>query len=219
MLVPSSRYPGQTATDANYPQGKARNVSVSGDGTGTPWEKDAVNDWWGFQQALALDSGVTPSGSPDSAANSELLSALKVLIQKRSYASYVITPSVATANNVAFALTLSSQVGGYSLVGGNSVQAPSVGTYRVSFSACVQASPATNPQAVPITVRKATVAQMFASTLRFSANPAEFVNVSAVGTVTVFNPGTELIDIVSGATNLTLVPGGGSSFLILERLA
>lgn len=30
-------YPAQTDTDANYPQGKAKNVSAPGAGDGTPW--------------------------------------------------------------------------------------------------------------------------------------------------------------------------------------
>ena len=54
-------YSGQidaTAT-STYPYGKARNITTPGDGTGTPWDEDIINDWLGFFQRLLVE-GTTP---------------------------------------------------------------------------------------------------------------------------------------------------------------
>ncbi len=74
-------YPGKVepASDA-YPQGAARNVTVSGDGTGTPLEAAWLNDNLGFQQAILALAGVDPSGVPDTAEESQYLDALLSLI-------------------------------------------------------------------------------------------------------------------------------------------
>lgn len=72
----SNRYPGQTVPDAAYPQGKARNITVSGDGTGTPWEKDLVNDLFGLFQSLLTRGSVIPSGSPDSVTSPQYFNAM-----------------------------------------------------------------------------------------------------------------------------------------------
>jgi len=80
-LVPTNKYAGQITTgDAGWPLGKAKNITVAGDGTGTPLEADWVNDIWGFQQALMLESGITPNEAPDSANNSQYLGAIKAII-------------------------------------------------------------------------------------------------------------------------------------------
>lgn len=79
-LIPKDTYPSQTdASDPNYPDGKARNVVVSGDGTGTPLEKAWINDLWGFLQALLLGASIPASGTPDHAGASQYLDALKSL--------------------------------------------------------------------------------------------------------------------------------------------
>ena len=73
-----ARYPGQMLDEpATYPQGRARNVVSKDDGTGTPFERDLVNDRLGFHQALLLEAGITPSGTPDTAIASDMLAALK----------------------------------------------------------------------------------------------------------------------------------------------
>ena len=65
-INPSTQYPGKIDnTDANYPYGKAQNITTPGDGTGTPWEKAIVNDVLGFQQALLASSGIVPSAAAD----------------------------------------------------------------------------------------------------------------------------------------------------------
>jgi hypothetical protein len=73
------RYSGQVSTidPGGYPYGKAQNVTVEGDGNGTPLEKDLVNDILGLQQALLIAAGITPSGTPDKANASQYLDAIK----------------------------------------------------------------------------------------------------------------------------------------------
>lgn len=81
-LDPSARYPGQidVSDPTGYPYGAAQNITVVGDGTGTPWEEDLVNDIFGFQQALLDEAGITPSGDPDKVGASDYLSAMKLVI-------------------------------------------------------------------------------------------------------------------------------------------
>lgn len=79
-IRPIDRYPSQTdGTDPAYPHGKAKNVNSPGDNTGTPWEKDLVNDWLGFLQSLLSAAGVSPSGTPDKVGASQYLSALRAV--------------------------------------------------------------------------------------------------------------------------------------------
>lgn len=76
-IIPKNTYPGQTiGNDPNYPHGKARNIAVPGDRTGTPWEEQLVNDLWGFCQALLARGGVTPNGFPDDVSDSDYVKAL-----------------------------------------------------------------------------------------------------------------------------------------------
>lgn len=77
-INPLTRYPSQVdGTDpTGYPNGKAKNVNTPGDSTGTPLEKDWVNDIWGFQQAALAAAGLSPSGTPDKVGGSQLLQAL-----------------------------------------------------------------------------------------------------------------------------------------------
>lgn len=78
-LIPGTRYPAQTDTDSDYPQGKARNAGSYQDGSGTPLEKDWLNDLFGLQQALLAAAGITPSGDPDTAVASQYLEALRAV--------------------------------------------------------------------------------------------------------------------------------------------
>lgn len=76
-INPSTKYTGRiTAPSVAYPYGKAQNVTVPGDGTGTPWEAALLNDIFGFQQALLSDAGIVPSGSPDKVGASQYLKSL-----------------------------------------------------------------------------------------------------------------------------------------------
>lgn len=83
-LDPITKYPGKFATDSAYPQGKARNVATPGDGTGSPWDKDLINDEIGFNQALLLESQITPSNVSDSATVSEYYQAIQIAIERQT---------------------------------------------------------------------------------------------------------------------------------------
>jgi len=77
-LDPKTRYPGQVSTlDPGYPNGKAQNIVVVNDGTGTPWEQDLVNDFLGFEQALLDAARITPTNTPDKVGASQYLDALR----------------------------------------------------------------------------------------------------------------------------------------------
>lgn len=74
-------YPAQVLSGVpGYPYGKPRNVTVSGDGTGTPWEAQLVSDWSGFFQSLLATAGFVPSGSPDRVGASQYTDAIKFMI-------------------------------------------------------------------------------------------------------------------------------------------
>lgn len=79
-INPEQQYPDKiTPASADYPFGQARNVTTPGDGTGTPLEQAWVNDLFGWQQALLTEAGITPSGVPDTARNSQHLQAMQLL--------------------------------------------------------------------------------------------------------------------------------------------
>lgn len=76
-INPESQYPGKiNPSDSDYPYGSARNVTVPGDGTGTPWEAALVKDIMGLQQALLSAASIVPSGSPDTAGTSQYFDAI-----------------------------------------------------------------------------------------------------------------------------------------------
>lgn len=83
-LIPETKYPGKiTPASANYPYGEAQNITVPGDGTGTPWEEALVNDVFGMQQALLKAATVVPNGNPDRVGASQYLQALVTLLSSR----------------------------------------------------------------------------------------------------------------------------------------
>ena len=79
-INPSAKYANIDTTDPAYPLGKARNVVVKDDGTGTPFDKDWLNDLFGFQQALLAEAGISATGTPDTATASQYLDAIQSLI-------------------------------------------------------------------------------------------------------------------------------------------
>lgn len=82
MIKPEIRYPANSApNNASYPHGSAVNSTAPGAKNGYPWEKDQINDWFGFFQKLVIDSGVTISGIPDTVLNSDMFEALIKTIQ------------------------------------------------------------------------------------------------------------------------------------------
>ena len=75
-----TQYPGKVnPSDAEYPFGSARNITVPGDGTGTPWEAAFVNDLVGFQQSMLSAAMAVPTGTPDKVGASQYLGALDKL--------------------------------------------------------------------------------------------------------------------------------------------
>jgi hypothetical protein len=77
-IIPETRYVGKiTPASTDYPYGSARNITLPGDGTGTPWEAALVNDLFGFQQALLAGANITPSGDPDKVGASQYLEAVR----------------------------------------------------------------------------------------------------------------------------------------------
>ncbi len=66
-----------------YPQGAGKNDAVPGDQTGTPFDKDLFNDILGFLQGLIVDAGITISGNPDTADNSDYKDALEAIITSK----------------------------------------------------------------------------------------------------------------------------------------
>lgn len=70
-------YPGQVdPASPDYPLGEPRNIVIPGDGTGTPLDEQWLQDYAGFFQAVLDAAGVTASGVPDTAIDSQYLDAL-----------------------------------------------------------------------------------------------------------------------------------------------
>lgn len=99
---PSADYPGKiTAPSVPYPYGEARNITVPGDGTGTPLDQKWLNDFFGLSQALLKAHGVTPSGTPDQVGASQLLQCLVAeasglavnYVDSGAADAYILTPS------------------------------------------------------------------------------------------------------------------------------
>lgn len=94
-IAPSTRYPAQTDPAAGYPHGKARNAVTFNDGTGTPLERDWLNDIWGFLQALLSNASLTPSGTPDAVGASQYLTGVNFAAQVKADAAQAA--AIATA--------------------------------------------------------------------------------------------------------------------------
>jgi hypothetical protein len=90
-IIPETQYAGKiTPASAEYPYGQARNITLPGDGSGTPWEAALVNDIFGFQQALLDEAGITPSGDPETATESQYLESLRKLFSERRTAGFTV---------------------------------------------------------------------------------------------------------------------------------
>lgn len=118
-INPETQYPGKIApSDANYPYGSARNITVPGDGTGTPWEAALVNDLFGWQQALLSEAAIVPTGTPEKVGASQYLAALKKILAANKT---VYTSDMSTAADES--------------VGGSLVKADLIDGQRVAVSA------------------------------------------------------------------------------------
>ena len=92
-INPGTQFPGKiTAPDANYPFGSAQDITVPGDGTGTPWVAILVNDLFGWQQALLDAADITPTGAADKVGASQYLDSMNKLYGGRvkSFATFAL---------------------------------------------------------------------------------------------------------------------------------
>lgn len=224
MIIPSAKYPGQTAVDlTNYPQGKARNVTAALDGNGFPLEKDWINDWLGLQQAAVLAAGITPSGSPDTALSSDVLNALKALMviagQQRYMAAYQISSGVFKNSGLAFPLTAiySFPVGAWVMASGV-VTVPAAGKYRVAFSGVVDSSDTTNPKDLfaSLAIAGATTGTK-GWARRYSATASESLAISGETVVSITNPAVQTISLFSSTSALEFTPSTTGT-LIIEQV-
>ncbi len=76
--------PASNPADADYPYGSAVNDAVPGDKSGTPLDKDWLNDFLGFAQKLLNYANITPSGNPDTILASDYFNALVKRINAQS---------------------------------------------------------------------------------------------------------------------------------------
>lgn len=78
-IKPSTSFPGRVdlSDPVGYPDGKAKDQTVPGNGT--PFVAELVNDIFGAQQALLDEAGITASGSPDKVGASQYLDAIKAI--------------------------------------------------------------------------------------------------------------------------------------------
>jgi len=74
MQEPKNLYPSQvdSTNPTEFPYGEARDVTVSGDNTGTPWKEGLINDWFGFFNRMLSRYAVPPSGNRETAEESQL---------------------------------------------------------------------------------------------------------------------------------------------------
>lgn len=79
LLINDKFAPRANPGDANYPNGSIKNESAPGVKDGTPLDADWGNDYAGFDAALFAETGITPSGDPDTALSSQRLTALQSL--------------------------------------------------------------------------------------------------------------------------------------------
>lgn len=85
-LDQNAQYPvGTDGPSAEYPEGSSLNSSSPGALDGYPWEKEGINDLFGFQQALLRVAGISASGSADTALVSEYLQGLIELASGRAF--------------------------------------------------------------------------------------------------------------------------------------
>jgi len=80
----------------NYPLGKARDVAVAGDGTGTPFVAALVNDIFGLQQWLLSKAGITASGTNDGAVTSQYGDAIRKISGYPGKMDIVTWPTIPT---------------------------------------------------------------------------------------------------------------------------
>ncbi len=204
----TARYPSQViTTDPEYPLGKARNRTAPGDGTGTPFEQDLVNDWLGATQALLDAGGITASGDPDKVGVSDVVDAVRALAT-RPAATYALNAGSA----IPCTMTQISASPGFTLITGTQIEVPSAGKYLVSWGAAMETTSTANKPYLAIALVVNATKQARASGVRWSIEPTEFIIVSRSHVVTVADPATDRIiflpeSSVGGTTSINDVEG------------
>ena len=128
-ISPKDTYPGQVDISdlAGWPHGRARNITVPGDGTGTPLEEQWLSDLFGFQQTLLAFAGITPSGVPDKVGASQYMDALSLVIEQHGFTN-LSAIDVSVSNDLS--------VGGTALIqSGATLQVDAGGTLQCVGSA------------------------------------------------------------------------------------
>jgi hypothetical protein len=219
VIIPSAKYPSQIdVTDlSNYPQGKARNVTASGDNTGTPFEKSWINDWFGFQQAAVVAAGITPSGSPDTVIASDLLNAVRQISYQRMIGAYFITGLISKNDTQLFPLTTNFQSGSF-ILASDQVQVPEPGKYKVTFTGLAMASSAANPSLAAASVKiGGTTTAITAACWRYSTITSNLLLLRAEGVVAIATPSSQGIGVVCDGVNGIQFSNLTNS-LIIERV-
>jgi len=230
-------YPGQINNgDSGWPYGKFQNVTVSGDGTGTPLEASWPNDIQGFFQNLLDVAGLQPSGVPEKVGNSQLTDAIQSLIAapvdsltetlatvsqqlsaQQMFSACSFVAGGAYNNNAQLPLTTVKHSNGGASPGflnqGTSLKVPdpAVGWYLALATLTLSLTSADDPQDIAVTLRAGTAALM---TGRQRLPGGGAANISLAGVVSVTNPGTQAINVISLQDLLHVTSGT----LIVRRL-
>jgi len=186
-IRPSTRYPGQTSgADPGYPHGKARNVVTPGDGAGTPWEQDLVNDIFGFQQAMLEAAAITHSDVPDTYSASDYLDAIKRLTRRPSIMLDVSGAAVADTDLFTLETNVESVDAGFDVLDIGGLPAdpgvvlrgpqgePATGLYLATISGLMGSSLTSNPLLALVRMQCGG-ADVTLRGIRWSADPADFI--------------------------------------------
>lgn len=100
---PELVYPGKTTPgNGDYPNGSARDITVTGDGTGTPWRSSFINEWFGFNQAILRESNIEANGQPETSLNSQYLQGLIEISRRTSSSSELLRSASPTKDGEFF---------------------------------------------------------------------------------------------------------------------
>lgn len=141
-INPKSLFPTKFGTvSAAWPYGEPQNITVPGDGTGSPWEVNVVKDIMAVQQGLLKAAGdVAPSGTPDAVGSSQYIQALIELMSGRAFQyvgsgpvnAYIATPPTNIPAPVAYFSGFTIEVDvGVTNTGAATINAGSLGVVSV----------------------------------------------------------------------------------------
>lgn len=104
-------YPGQidTTDPTGYPYGKAKNIVNPGDGTGTPWERQIVNETLGFHQELLARASIVPSGTPDKVGASQYATGVEAIADERVLTTKAIVSPTTAGDRGVYAQAVQAQ--------------------------------------------------------------------------------------------------------------